>query len=324
MFTGKYGRDIQVIGVPFSDGCNSVGVSLGPASLRAAGVVSRLRGCTGSAVDYGDIAYECLPESESVRMKCMASVSGMASRLSDTVYHCMEAGRMPVVLGGDHSVAIGSVNGVARYCKSIGRELFVLWLDAHGDFNSPATSVTGNAHGMPAALLSGEQGLVEILDSRADVVVDPRNICAFSVRWLDPAEQLLLVERGVSVVTMRDIDHAGIHSTLGDFMERVRQSSGLLHLSFDIDAVDPQVAPGVSTPEPGGLTLREANSIMEMLAECDMLCSVDLVEVNPQFDVRNKTSELAVSLLAVLFGQRIIDTRRNSLARDALTAVRYG
>ncbi len=204
----------------------------------------------------------------------------------------MKAGRTPIVIGGDHSVSMGSIAGVARHAAETERELFVLWLDAHTDFNTPATSPSGNMHGMPAAMLCREPGFEGLLGEEPHDFVDPRNLLLFGVRSIDDGERRLLRARGVDVVDMRVLDEYGAAATIRRIIERVRSRGGILHVSLDLDFLDPSLAPGVGTPVPGGATFREAHLTMELLYDSGLVGSVDLVELNPFLDERGKSATL--------------------------------
>ena len=245
-------------------------------------------------------------------LRNLASVAGWARLLCRETYAAMKSGRVPIVIGGDHSLSIGSVSGIARYCAEVGRELFVLWLDAHADFNTPATSPSGNMHGMSAAALCGEPGLDGIFGDEPHGSVDPKNLCIFGVRAIDRGERELLHLRGVDVVDMRLLDEFGASALMRRFIERVQKRNGVLHVSLDVDFLDPALAPGVGTTVPGGATFREAHLIMEMLHDCAMVGSLDVVELNPFLDERGKSALLLVDLVASLFGRQIVDRRTSA------------
>ena len=222
-------------------------------------------------------------------------------------YEVAQTGAIPIFLGGDHSLSMGSVNAMARHCKDLGRELFVLWLDAHADYNTPATTLTANMHGMAAAFLCGEGGLDGLLGDDVRTSIDPGRLELFGTRSIDKLEKDLLRERRVSIVDMRAIDEFGVSVLIRRVIDKVRAANGLLHISFDVDFLDPEVAPGVGTTVPGGATYREAHLIMELLHDSGLVCSVDIVELNPFLDERGRTARTAVELIGSLFGQQIID-----------------
>jgi arginase len=245
-------------------------------------------------------------------LRNLASVAGWSRLLCRETYAAVKSGRIPIVIGGDHSLSIGSVSGIARHCAEAGRALFVLWLDAHADFNTPATSPSGNIHGMSAAALCGEPGLDGIFGDEPHGLVDPKNLCLFGVRAIDRGERELLHARGVNVVDMRLLDEFGAAALLRRFIGEVRDRNGLLHVSLDVDFLDPLLAPGVGTTVPGGATFREAHLIMEMLHDCALVGSLDVVELNPFLDERGKSALLLVDLVASLFGRQIVDRRTSA------------
>ena len=247
----------------------------------------------------------------------IASVAGWARMLRRETYAAMKNGRIPIVLGGDHSLSIGSVSGVLQYCAEAGRTLFVLWLDAHADFNTPATSPSGNLHGMSAAWLCGEPGLPISEEPRA--TLDPKNLHLFGVRAVDRGERDLLQARGVNIVDMRQLDEFGTSVLMRRIIGEARGRNGLIHVSLDVDFLDPQLAPGAGTTVPGGATFREAHLVMEMLHDCGMVGSLDVVELNPFLDERGRSALLLVDLVASLFGRQIIE-RPTSVDMSSNTA----
>jgi arginase len=217
---------------------------------------------------------------------------------------------LPVFMGGDHALSIGSINAMSRRADEAGRALHVLWLDAHTDFNTPATSPSGNLHGMPVAALTGEPGLDWLFDGVRRVVVPGPNIHQIGIRSVDAEERRLVVERGVDVIDMRRIDETGISRLLAGVLETVAAAGAMLHVSLDVDFLAPEIAPGVGTAVPGGATYREAHLLMEMLSDSGLVTSLDLVELNPFLDERGRSAVLLAELTASLFGRRIIDRRR--------------
>lgn len=310
---GGMPRRIEILGVPVEAGAGHAGALMGPAALRTAGLVRALRDLGHDAHDLGDLA----PESWTVPWAAPWEANGAGARLAeiaawtralaDRSFRMMRGGGVPVFLGGDHSLSMGSVTGVARHCREAGRPLFVLWLDAHADFNTPETSPSGNMHGMPVALLCGEPGFEGIFADGQRVPVDPSHVHLFGIRSLDPGERALLRARGVDVVDMRLIDEHGVAVHMRRILERVKAAGGHLHVSLDVDFLDPSIAPGVGTAVLGGATYREAHLIMEMLHDAGIAGSLDVVELNPFLDERGKSALLLVDLVASLFGRRIID-----------------
>ena len=241
-------RALTVIGAPLEDGAGVAGTVMGPAALRTAGLIRTLRDLGNEVDDRGDLRLEeRVPEPVLMAgsARNIASVAGWARMLRRETYAAMKNGRVPIVLGGDHSLSIGSVSGVLQYCAEAGRTLFVLWLDAHADFNTPATSPSGNLHGMSAAWLCGEPGLPVSEEPR--VTLDPKNLHLFGVRAVDRGERDLLHARGVDIVDMRQLDEFGASVLMRRIIDEARRRNGLIHVSLDVDFLDPQLAPG---PEP--------------------------------------------------------------------------
>ncbi|WP_246725613.1 arginase [Beijerinckia sp. L45] len=310
---------IAVIGAPIEAGTNLGGALMGPAALRTAGLVRTLEQLGHSVEDQGDLSIAgihrtVLPPSPGPRN--LAAITAWTAALSHAVHAILDAGSFPVVLGGDHSLSMGSIDGVSRHCAAQGRELFVLWLDAHADFNTPETSLSGNVHGMPLAALCGEPGLEAVLGGEPGRRVNPANVSLIGIRSLDDGERALLEARKIDVVDMRSIDEFGVVAPLRRILARVAAANGFLHVSLDVDFLDPTLAPGVGTTVPGGATFREAHLIMEMLHDSGLVASLDVVELNPFLDERGKSALVLVELVASLFGRRIIErpTQEASLA----------
>jgi arginase len=217
------------------------------------------------------------------------------------------SGALPVFLGGDHSLSMGSVNGVAQHWREQGRKLFVLWLDAHADYNTPATTITGNMHGMSGAFLCGEPGLDHLLRDEPRASIPSAQLGLFGLRSVDRLEKELLGRRDVWIADMRRIDEFGVAVLMRQFIERVRAQDGVLHVSLDVDFLDPVATPGVGTTVPGGATYREAHLVMELLHDSGLVRSLDLVELNPFLDDRGLTARTIVELVGSLFGQQIHD-----------------
>lgn len=289
------GNRIDLIGLPTDAGASCRGAALGPDDLRTAGLAERLAGLGYAVADLGDVNV-------SNRLAPAAEIEALAIGASEAGYQSLENGARPVFLGGDHSISMGSVAGVARHCRDAGRPLFVLWFDAHGDFNTWATTETGNIHGMSLARLCGEPGFHNSADWFAPV--DPANVTILGARALDCEEAQLIDERGVQVVDMDAIRVAGVATPLRHFLDRVEAANGHLHLSLDVDAMDPSVAPGVGTTVSGGLTRGEGELVMDMLHDSGRVGSLDLVELNPILDRLGMSAELMVDLTARLFGEQ--------------------
>lgn len=295
------GNRIDLIGVPTDAGASCRGAALGPDDLRTAGLAERLAGLGYAVADLGDIGAD-------PRLPAAAEIEALAISASEAGYRSLDNGARPIFLGGDHSISMGSVAGVARHCRDVGRPLFVLWFDAHGDFNTWATTETGNIHGMSLARLCGEPGFVN--DDTWFARVDPANVMILGARALDCEEAQLLDERGVEVVDMDAIRVVGVAAPLRRFLDRVEAANGHLHLSLDVDAMDPSLAPGVGTTVPGGLTLEEGQLVMDMLHRSGRVGSLDLVELNPILDHLGSSAELMVDLTARLFGESAMATPR--------------
>jgi arginase len=296
---------LELIGVATDAGASRRGAAMGPAALRVAELAERLTDLGYLVEDRGDLRAER-------GLAAKIEIDTLARLSSTAGFESLKSGARPIFLGGDHSISMGSVAGVARYCREIGKPLFVLWLDAHGDFNTPITSETGNIHGMSLAMLCGEPGFAT--EPEWFAAVDPNNVAIIGARSLDRAEKELIVSRGVDVADMRTIDEFGVVAPLRAFLERVESAGGHLHLSLDVDAMDPGIAPGVGTTVPGGLTFREAHLIMELIHDSRCLGSLDIVELNPFLDHAGKSAELLVDLTASLFGRQILTREQAALA----------
>jgi len=301
-------RRLALLGVPLEAGAGRRGCVMGPAALRTAELVERLRRIGYVVEDLGDAVPERVDGlTLAGNARNAAEIAGWARSLDRRTHDLLHDGMTPILLGGDHSLSIGSVAGAARYCAEIGRPLFVLWLDAHADFNTPATSPSGNIHGMPVACFCGEAGFEALLGDGPHATVTPGNVTMVGVRSIDEGERRLLRDRGVEVVDMRTIDEFGVAAPLRGFLERVAAVDGLVHVSLDVDFLDPSVAPGAGTAVPGGATYREAHLIMEMLHDSGRVASVDVVELNPFLDEHGRSAVALAELTASLFGQTILD-----------------
>jgi arginase len=313
-------RTITVLGAPVDVGASVPGAAMGPAMLRTAGIVKILRDLGHDVDDRGDLApphplgHVAAPEGKAHRF---AHVAAWARLLARETYAVVRSGRTPIVLGGDHSLAMGSISGVARHAAEAGRELFVLWLDAHSDFNTPLTSPSGNMHGMSAAMLSREPGLEGVFGDELHAFIDPGRLHLFGIRSIDSGERRLLQDRGVDVVDMRRLDEDGFAVSIRRIIDCVKARDGLLHVSLDVDFLDPAIAPGVGTAVPGGATYREAHLVMELLYESGLSPSLDLVELNPFLDERGKSALLLVDLTASLFGRQVYPVARGSAQAEA-------
>ena len=302
-------RELHLIGVPLDLGGGRRGVDMGPSAFRIAGLGERLASLGFSVIDRGNIA---VPVRETVtaghpEKKFIDEIAAVCGALYETALASLAAGAVPVVLGGDHSLAAGSVAAAAAYARRT-RALPVglLWVDAHGDMNTPATSPSGNVHGMPlAALLGPEPHELSRIGGFFPTVL-PEHTVLLGIRNLDEREKALVHASGVHVFTMKDIDRQGIAAVMEQAVALASQGTAGIHVSFDMDACDPGVAPGVGTPVKGGLDYREAHMVMELVADSALLLSLDLVEVNPTLDLRNTTAEFGVELAMSALGQKIL------------------
>jgi arginase len=313
-------QHIALLGVPIEIGASQAGTLMGPAALRTAGIARVLEQLGFCVEDHGDLAISAVTSDgpPPANAKFYDEVKTWIRTLSERAFWLARSGAIPIFMGGDHSLSMGSVNGVARYWREQERPLFVLWLDAHADYNTPDTTLTGNMHGMSAAFLCGEPGLDGLLGNLARTSIGPDQLDLFGIRSIDPLEKELVRDRRIAVADMRAIDEFGVAVLIRRVIERVKARNGVLHVSFDVDFLDPAVAPGVGTTVPGGATYREAHLIMELLHDSGLVRSVDIVELNPFLDERGRTARVAVELLCSLFGLQITDrqTPSNAVLRD--------
>ncbi|WP_119067630.1 arginase [Rubrobacter indicoceani] len=300
-------RRVGLLGVPMDLGQGRRGVDMGPSAARYAGFQSMLEELGFSVEDSGNVGVP-LPElagSEDEPLWRLGAVRDVCTDVCGQVRETVSGGTFPVVLGGDHSISIGTVSGVAAANRVAGEKTGVIWLDAHADFNTPESSPSGNIHGMPLATLAG-RGHPELVDIGGEgASIRAEDVVLIGLRSVDLQEQRLLTEAGATAYTMKEIDAYGIARVVRKAIENLSHLDRV-HLSFDLDALDPETAPGVGTPVRGGLTYREAHLVMEMLNESNIVTSLDVVEINPILDAKNTTAELAVELVASLMGRRII------------------
>ena len=299
---------VHVLGVPMDLGSGRRGVDMGPSAIRIAGLEDRLRDLGHQVVDEGDLVIKNMEALKvgDVHARYLAEIARAAKLAAGKVERIMTKGHFPLVLGGDHSISVGTVSGIAAFCRARRKKLGLLWIDAHGDINTPETSPSGNIHGMPVASLLGEgPGTLTAIGGAAPKV-NARNVALVGIRSLDEGEKVRLKRHGVQVHTMSDIDRSGIHRIMKKALARVTDGTDYVHVSFDLDAVDPTVAPGVGTPVKGGLDYREAHLIMELLHDSGVMTSLEMVEVNPILDDRNASGLFAVELVQSAFGKRIL------------------
>jgi arginase len=289
---------IKIIGVPVDLGQTKRGVDMGPGAIRYAGLAKRLEMLGYEVNDLGNIR---VPVRESIKEEMIfKELCSACERAYDIGKEAVDAGAIPIFLGGDHSISIGSVGGITHKAPA-----GVIWIDCHGDFNTPGTSVSGNIHGMALAVLAG-MGIPELVDiGRPGAKLKPEDVVMISVRDLDDGEKKLLKQSGITIFTMRDIDEYGMSTVAFKALKHLEHHS-TIHISLDMDSIDPSEAPGVGTPVPGGLTYREAHLLMEILADSGKCSSLDIVEINPLEDKNNRTANVAVELAVSLFGKKIL------------------
>ena len=302
-------RRIRVLGVPLDMGASRRGVDMGPSAMRVAGLEARLEALGHEVDDGGNIRVEIAETqaSGSGNAHYLAEIAETCNRTAEAVLETLEEGMTPLLLGGDHSLAVGSVSGVAEYFRRQGQKIGLVWIDAHSDINTPETSPSGNVHGMPlAALLGlGPEPLAKIYGYSPKI--DPENVVLIGIRDIDAAERENIRRGGVMhVYTMRDIDERGMRAVMEEALSAAASGTAGYHVSLDMDWIDPEDAPGVGTPVRGGATYREAHLAMEILADHGRLLSFEIVEVNPVIDEHNRTADLAVELACSAFGKKIL------------------
>jgi arginase len=297
-------RNITLIGAPVDSGKRRRGCLMGPDAMRTAGLEQAITGLGHSVTDIGNLTPAPADIPEDGKSHALAETVGWTQTLMQAAQAAMRDS-FPIFLGGDHALSLGSVSGVAAHATEVKRPLFVLWLDAHSDFHTPKTTASGNLHGTPLGYVTGLPDFDAFPPLPA--VVPMKNLCLIGLRSVDPAEQAALVENNIRSVDMRSIDEGGIKRPLEAFLDDVSRANGLLHVSLDVDFLDPAIAPAVGTTVPGGATFREAHLVMEMLHDCGLVTSLDLVELNPFLDDRGQTAKLMVDLTASLLGRRVFD-----------------
>jgi arginase len=302
-----------LLGAPVDSGKRTRGCVMGPDAYRVAGLAEALSGIGREVRDLGDVAAAPLRPATCANPAVFALSETVAwtEALSHAARTAMDEG-FPIFMGGDHSLSLGTVAGVAAHAAGRGRPQFLLWLDAHSDFHSPLSTGSGHLHGTPVAYLTGQPGF----DAFAPLTtpVAPENVCFLGLRSVDPAEKAALAGKGMGLHDMRTIDETGIAAPLRAFLDRVAQAGGALHVSLDVDFLDPGIAPAVGTTVPGGATFREAHLVMELLHDSVLVTSLDLVEFNPFLDDRGRTASLMVDLTASLMGRTVFDRPTRSFA----------
>lgn len=297
-------KDVDFTGVPIDFGANARGVGMGPMAFRLAGLAEKLADQGITCADLGDVA---LPPPRRKRRQdhSLAEIKSVCADLAGRVHATLRRGHLPLVVGGDHSIAIGTLAGVSRYYREKKLRLGLLWIDAHGDMNNPATSPSGNIHGMPLAVSLGD-GIPELVKLCGFAPkVEAARTALIGIRNLDDEERSNIARFGVHVYTMKDIDRRGMASVMDDAIAVVSKGADGVHVSFDMDSVDPQTAPGVGTAVPGGLSYREAHLAMELIHDAGILAALEVVETNPILDVRNATARLGVELILSALGKSI-------------------
>ncbi|MCP3742618.1 arginase [Rossellomorea sp. BNER] len=298
-------KNISIIGVPMDLGQMRRGVDMGPSAIRYAGVVERLENLGYKINDLGNIEIaqpERVHTSPDTNLRNLKAVAEGNKKLSQKVDEVIESGDFPLIFGGDHSIAIGSLAGVSKHYENLG----VIWYDAHGDLNTGDTSPSGNIHGMPLAvsLGIGHEALTSI--GGFTPKIKPENIVIIGARSLDEGERELIKDKGIKVYTMHEVDRLGMTNVIEDAVSYLKDRTDGVHLSLDLDGLDPSDAPGVGTPVNGGISYRESHLAMEMLEESGLITSAEFVEVNPILDEKNKTASVAVALMGSLFGEKLL------------------
>jgi arginase len=301
-------RKVTIIGVPLDLGAGRRGVDMGPSAFRLADIHQTLRGLGYEVEDAGDVDVTVRETRDpgDPRMKYLKEIRSTCEALRDRVGRACEAGTTPVVLGGDHSIAMGTIAGLSRFHRERGQKIGLIWFDAHGDMNTAETSPSGNIHGMPLAIALGigEPSLASLAGEAP--MVDGARAAVVGLRDVDEAERVKIRSSGIGAFTMRDIDERGMRAVMEEAIKRATSGTAGIHVSFDLDGMDPDLAPGVGTPSPGGFSYREAHLAMEMLHDTGRVLSAELVEVNPILDRQNGTARLGVGLLASLLGKQIL------------------
>ncbi len=301
-------RKVTVIGVPLDLGAGRRGVDMGPSAFRVGEVDHKIRELGYDVQDTGDVAV-CIAETREAgnpSLKYLKEITEACRQLSELVEGALEDERIPVVLGGDHSIAIGTIAGVSRFHKKRDEKLGLVWFDAHGDANTPETSPSGNIHGMPLAVALG-LGAPELVGLAGHMpMIESARAAIVGLRDVDETEKANVRATGIGAFTMRDLDARGMRDVMELAIRRAANGTAGIHVSFDLDAMDPDWAPGVGTPVPGGFTYREAHLAMEMLADTGKVVSVEMVEVNPILDRRNTTARLGVELITSVLGKKIL------------------
>ena len=301
-------RPVHIIGVPLDLGGGRRGVDMGPSAFRIAGLGERIAALGRPVIDKGDLAVP-IPETRHVgdpQRKYIDDIATVCRALFDDARGSLGLGALPLVLGGDHSLAAGSVAATSAFVRDRGTSFGLIWVDAHGDMNTPTSTGSGNVHGMPLAALLGPEPVELATLGGVGPAIDPEHVVLIGVRNLDDKEKQRVRDSRIHVFTMKDIDRSGIAAVMEHAIALAGAGTEGLHVSFDLDVCDPGIAPGVGTPVKGGLDYREAHMVMEMLADSGRVLALDMVEVNPTLDVRNSTAELGTELVLSALGMKIL------------------
>ncbi len=301
-------KTVNLIGFPMDLGAGRRGVDMGPSALRISGIKEKLERLGYSVVDSGDIFIQIMERQKitNPKLKYINEIIKTCNTLSTKVEKVLEKGQFPLCIGGDHSMALGSIAGISSYCRKKKMTLGVIWIDAHADMNTDQTTPSGNIHGMPmaASLGLGHEKLVNFYGFSPKV--KPENCALIGVRSIDAQERLNIKKLNLPVYTMSDIDKLGIHRIISRVLKQFKEKVDHLHVSFDLDSVDPSFAPGVGTPVPGGLSYRESHLLMESIADCGCMDSLEVTEINPILDNKNKSAIFACDVIGSIMGQRIL------------------
>lgn len=299
---------VSIIGFPVDLGAGRRGVDMGPSALRIAGLESKLRALGYKVEDTGDINIEIMERQKIInpKLKYLNEILKTSKKLAARIEKVLEQNKFPLCLGGDHSMALGTLAGISSYCRKNNLTLGVIWIDAHADMNTDETTPSGNIHGMPLAASMG-LGHPELVDFYGFAPkLKPENCTIIAARSIDIQEREIIKKLNPAVYTMSDVDKLGIHRIISRVLKQFKEKIDHIHVSFDVDSVDPNFAPGVGTPVPGGLNYREAHLLMESIAECGCMSSLGVAEVNPILDVKNSSAVFAADLIASSMGQRIL------------------
>jgi len=301
-------ENISIIGFPMDLGADRRGVDMGPSALRIAELQAKLEKLGYKVTDLGDIPIQIMEKQKisNPRLKYIDEILKTSKLLAAKVESVLEKGDFPLCIGGDHSMAIGTLAGISSFCRKNGKTLGVIWIDAHADMNTDESSPSGNIHGMPLAVSMGigNSELTNVLNFAPKL--SPENCSIIALRSVDEKEKEIIRKLKLPVYDMPEIDKMGIHRIVVKVLKQFREKIDHIHVSFDVDSVDPSVAPGVGTPVPGGLSYREAHLLMETIAECGCMSSLDIAEVNPILDEKNKSAVFTTDLVASSMGQRIL------------------